>query len=263
VLVAVAQLGLAPALVVASTAASRWCGLRVGGLVSAFPAVVGPVLLLEAEEHGNAFAAQSATGTLLGLVALSGFALVYARTAQRAGWRASLAAGWATVAAITLLLAPVRAGAVTSFAAAGVALVVALRGLPEVGTPLAPPAVPRWDLPVRAVVTLALVIGLAAAAGRVGASVGGLLAALPALASILVVFTHRQEGPAALVALLRGMLAGMAGFAVFCLVVALILERAGIAATFVVAALATLVVQGAIAGLTGAGAGVERRWYAR
>ena len=47
------------------------------------------------------------------------------------------------------------------------------------------------------------------------------------LASILAAFTHRQEGAAALVALLRGMLAGMAGFVVFCVTVAGLVERVG------------------------------------
>jgi hypothetical protein len=58
------------------------------------------------------------------------------------------------------------------------------------------------------------------------------------LASILAGFTHRQDGPGALVVLLRGMLAGMAGFVVFCVVVAGLVERAGTGPAFAAAALA-------------------------
>ncbi len=67
----VLQLLVAPALVAAATLAARRWSPRVGGVVSAFPAIVGPVLLIGADAHGTAFAARAATGTLLGLVALA------------------------------------------------------------------------------------------------------------------------------------------------------------------------------------------------
>src|SRR3954467_3031760 len=105
------QVLLAPALVAAATLAGRAWGERVGGVVSAFPVIVGPVLLIEAQRQGTAFAADAAAGTLLGLAALSGFAVAYARTAQRAGWRASLAAGWAVAAGIGAVVAVSEAGA--------------------------------------------------------------------------------------------------------------------------------------------------------
>ncbi|HEX6620114.1 MAG TPA: hypothetical protein VF024_10675, partial [Solirubrobacteraceae bacterium] len=78
-------------------------------------------------------------------------------------------------------------------------------------------------------------------------SVGGVLAALPALASILAVFTHERQGPAAVAFLLRGMLSGMAGFVVFCALVAVLVDRAGVGATFTLAALAAVSVQAATA----------------
>jgi len=67
------------------------------------------------------------------------------------------------------------------------------------------------------------------------------------LASILAAFTHRQEGAAALVALLRGMLAGMAGFVVFCVTVAGLVERVGTGPAFGAAALAAIAVHAAAA----------------
>src|SRR6185295_4672754 len=88
--VPILQLVVGPMLVGVATLVARRFGPHAGGLVSAFPAIVGPVLLVVALEHGAAFAADAAAGTLLGLVALSGFVLVYARTATRARWPASL-----------------------------------------------------------------------------------------------------------------------------------------------------------------------------
>ena len=108
-LVVVVQLVVAPGLVGAATLAARRGGPRLGGLLSAFPAIVGPVLFIDAHDHGTAFAAQAANGTLLGLVALSGFAIAYGRTALRAGWRTSLAIGWAAAAAIAAVLGAIDA----------------------------------------------------------------------------------------------------------------------------------------------------------
>src|SRR3954470_15441069 len=97
------KLVVAPALVGAATLAGRRWGERVGGVVSAFPAIVGPVLLVAALQHGTAFGGRAASGTLLGLVALSGFAVAYGRFARHTGWRVSLAAGWGAGAALGVL----------------------------------------------------------------------------------------------------------------------------------------------------------------
>jgi hypothetical protein len=250
VLVALLELVVAPALVGAATLAARRWGEGIGGLVSAFPAIVGPVLLIAAHEHGSAFAARTASGTLLGLVALAGFALAYGRTALRAGWRTSLAAGWATAAAIAVLLGTVKAAPLAGLVAATLSLLVARRALASRAATLAtmtPARAPRWDLALRMVLTAALVVSLTAAASRLGPVIGGMLAALPVLASILAVFTHQQHGAQALVLLLRGMLSGMAGFVIFCALVAVLVDRAGVGATFTVAALAAVGVQAATA----------------
>jgi hypothetical protein len=249
VLVALLELVVAPALVGASTLAARRWGEDIGGLVSAFPAIVGPVLLIAAHQHGSAFAARTASGTLLGLVALSGFALAYGRTALHAGWRVSLAAGWLTAAVIAVLLGRVEAGPLAGLVAATLSLLVARRALPRGAAVLAamPARPPRWDLAVRMALTAVLVVSLTAAASRLGPVVGGVLAALPALASILAVFTHEQHGAQALVLLLRGMLSGMAGFVVFCALVAVLVGRTGVGPSFTVAALAAVCVQAATA----------------
>jgi hypothetical protein len=265
----VLELLVAPALVGAATLAARRWGPEIGGLVSAFPAIVGPVLLIAALEHGATFAARAANATLLGLVALAAFAVAYGWTAARAGWRGSLAAGWAVAGLAGLLVGTVAAGPPAGLAAAAVSLGAAHRLLrhaarrahplgsspgdrdPSPGDPGEPragaPLVPRWDLQLRMALTALLVVTLTAAASRFGPVAGGVLAALPVLASILAVFTHARDGTAAVVDLLRGMLGGMAGFVAFCALVAVLVEPLGIAASFAVATVAALAIQGATA----------------
>jgi hypothetical protein len=88
-----------------------------------------------------------------------------------------------------------------------------------------------------------LVALLASAAGALGAVAGGMLAALPVLACVLAVFTHRERGGAHAIALLRGMLAGMTSFVLFCQVIALTIVPYGIAPAFAAATGVALVVQ--------------------
>jgi hypothetical protein len=244
----VIEVVLAPALVAVATLAARRWGERIGGLVSAFPAIVGPVLLVTALEHGAAFAARAASGTLLGLVALSAFAVAYARAARVVAWPASLAVGWVAAGAAGLAVSTIAAGAGVGLVAAAGSLALAHRLLRGAAGPPRPARAqrrlaPRWDLGLRMALTATLVVCLTWAAGRFGPVAGGILAALPVLASILAAFTHGQLGAGAVTALLRGMLAGMAGFVSFCLLVAVLAEPAGIAVAFAAAAVVALAVQ--------------------
>jgi hypothetical protein len=235
--------GLGASLVAVSTiAAARW-GHVIGGVLSAFPLIVGPVLLVAAERHGTAFAAQTAAATLLGLIALSGFALAYARSARRLRWRSSVALAWLAAAALGTLAGQVEAGLVGGLVAATGSLGVALWALPAGRGRRVTVVAPRWELPLRMALTAAMIVGISAAAGRFGPAVAGALAALPTVASVLVVSTHSQHGAEAVLDLLRGMLGGMAEFVLFCALIGLLVEPAGVAAAFVLATAAAVLVQ--------------------
>ncbi len=238
----------APALAgVATLTARRW-GPGVGGVISAFPAIVGPVLLIAALTRGPAFAARTADGTLLGLVALSAFVVAYGRGTRRWRWPGSLAAGWVG-AALAALVAGLIAGGdrpPAGLLAAVASLALAYLALPSASTgPAAPaPAVPlAHDVLTRMLLTAALVIALAAAGAALGPLVGGMLTALPVLASLLAVFTHRQAGGPAATSLLRGSVAGMAGFVAFVEVIAILIVPAGAGIAFAAATTAAILVQ--------------------
>jgi hypothetical protein len=236
---------MAPALACVSTLAARRWGERAGGVVSAFPAIAGPVLLIVALEHGRTFAGRAANGTLLGLVSLAAFALAYGRVAGRRGWRAGAIAGW-VCAGLAGLAVGVGAGGLGSPAGLVVAiasLVLAWRALPAAGVAATPPQSRRANVPLRMASAALLVAVLAAAAGAAGPLIGGMLTALPVLACVLAVFTHREAGPPAAVGLLRGMLAGMSSFVVFCQLIAMLIGRDGVAVAFAAATLGALVVQ--------------------
>src|ERR1700758_967044 len=97
------KLLLAPSFVVGASLTARRFGPRVGGLVAGLPVVAGPILLAYALGHGPGFAGGAAAGTLLGLVSLIAFSVVYGRLAGRLGWAPCMLAGWLAFAASSAL----------------------------------------------------------------------------------------------------------------------------------------------------------------
>lgn len=236
---------LAPSFVVGASLAARRFGPRVGGLLGALPVVAGPILLVYTLEHGRSFAANAAAGTLLGLVSLTAFVVVYGRLCSHASWVACLLAGWVAFGLGTLLFSGVHLVAEAALTCAFAGFAIGLRLLPAVRNDVPPrPVLPAWDLPLRASCALALVCALTAAAGWLGPQLSGLLAPFPIIASVLATFTQAQCGSEEALRMLRGLLAGFFAFALFCATLALSLRSLGIAPSFMLATGVALSSQG-------------------
>jgi F0F1-type ATP synthase assembly protein I len=138
-----------------------------------------------------------------------------------------------------------RTGSPVGLVISSAALAMAWRALPAIELAPASPRESRRpsEIPLRMASVALLVAVLSAAAGALGAVAGGMLAALPVLACVLAVFTHRAHGGPQAIALLRGMLAGMASFVLFCQVIALAVVPYGIAPAFAAATGVALAVQ--------------------
>jgi hypothetical protein len=238
------KLLLAPLCVVAVSLAGRRWGTAVAGVLGGLPVVAGPILLVLTLVHGPSFGGEAAAGTLLGLLALTTFVVVYGRVSPTLGPVASVFCGWAGFLVAVAILDRVHPSLWWAFTIVlagfnfGLQLLHAPPGEPEeIGE------LPWWDLPARALASLALVLALTAASGALGPDLSGLLAPFPIITSVLAVFTHLHGGPDQVKILLRNFLIGFYGFAVFCLVLAVALPslRTGIA--FGLATLAALVVQ--------------------
>ncbi|BCJ75708.1 hypothetical protein CS0771_52520 [Catellatospora sp. IY07-71] len=237
---------LAPGLVVASSLAGRRWGAQVTGTLVALPIVAGPILLITCLQHGTAFGARAAASALLGLVTLALFAVVFARCSRTTGWAGSLAAAWAACLAADVALARLHLAPALGLAVVLIAIAAALRVLP----PAAPeagrsgaPGWPWWDLPGRAMATAALVVLVTTLSGALGPGLTGVLAPFPIATSVVAAFVLAQHGSGQAVQTLRGVLHGLAGFAVFCFLVAVLAEPGGTALAFGVALAATLGVQ--------------------
>lgn len=249
------KLLLAPSFVVGASLATRRYGPRFGGLLAGLPVVAGPILLAYALAHGRSFAASAAAGTLLGLVSLIGFAVVYARLAGRTPWPVSLLAGWACFVAGTAIFSALTLGPGVALALAAVALGLGLAWLPRGQAPSGARARahPAWDLPLRAGCAMALVLTLTAISGWLGPQLSGLLTPFPIIATVLSTFTHAQRGAQEAVHLLRSMVTGFGAFALFCFTLAVSLRSLPTAAAFALASAVAIAVQlpGLLAAATG------------
>jgi hypothetical protein len=247
------KLALAPSLVVASSLAGRRWGHEISGLLVAMPLVAGPILLITELEHGAHFASRAAAASLLGLVALATFVVVFARVAHGHGWLASVLSGWLAFLAVALAFAETSIPAGAALVIAFAAFALAPRLLPAdprvADEPIAP--LPDWDLPARAIATALLVLGLTGAAAGLGPTLTGVLTPFPVSNTVLAAFLLVLEGPVQLDAFFRGFLRGAYGFGAFCFLVAVLVVPLGVAAAFTIAlcgAVAAQLVSRAVAG---------------
>jgi hypothetical protein len=101
----------------------------------------------------------------------------------------------------------------------------------------------KSDLPWRMLAATVLVLSVTFAAQHIGARLSGFFAMFPVMSTVLVGFSHARLGQQFAIALLRGMVLGYFAFAVFCLVVSLLLQQTSIPLAFSVALLCALTVQ--------------------
>jgi hypothetical protein len=230
------KLLLAPALVVLTSLTARRWGPRLGGILVTIPIVAGPILLIIALENGGTFAAQAATFATAANVALAVFALALIVAVDRVPWWAATLIAWAGVLLTDFGLAQIPVPAWVALVAA----ILALHGVQYVlrrqtTDPLVATRLPRWDLPARAVATAALVLTVTQAAEWVGPEVSGVLAPFPIALSVVCAFAAAQTGRVGVIGLLRGIVPGLDGFALFCFVLAVTLDRLPIWVSFTVA----------------------------
>jgi hypothetical protein len=238
----VLKLFLVPFLIYMITLAGRRWGPAVAGWMSAFPVVAGPILLTIAFEHGGAFAATAAEGTLLAVGAILVFCIAYAWASGVFGVAGSLAASLLAYSITVALLQQVQLAPLACFVLIWTALAIAPRLFPRVGAPSAA-ALPSNDIVWRMAGAAALVLAVTFGAARLGPRLSGVFAVFPVMGTVLVGFTHAQSGRPHAVALLRGMTLGYFAFAIFCLVVTLLLRHAPVGLAFTAAFGAALAVQ--------------------
>ncbi|MBI2306296.1 MAG: hypothetical protein HYU78_03245 [Rhodocyclales bacterium] len=225
-----------------SLAGRRW-GAAVAGRLVGLPLVTGPILFFLSVEQGERFAAAAAGAALSAVFAAMAFGIVYARSAQRRGWPATLLLALPAWLAAALPLTWLPASPLLALLVALPALALAPRLFPAVqaapGRRQAGPA----DLLGRMLAGAVLTLVVTAAAETLGQTWSGLLAMFPILATVITVATHRAHGAVDVAVLLRATAGGYYAIVAFCFVLAIALPALGNAGAFALAVAACLAAQ--------------------
>src|SRR5262249_21296584 len=154
-----------------------------------------PVALILALEHGAAFAAAAAAGTMAGTISQAAFSLAYAGLAAR-GPALAAAAGATAFVLATAALHGLAFPPLLLFVVVTGSLVATpqLRPGHAPARPVTPAPSPRWDLPARMIVATGFVLLLTGLAPVLGPRLTGLLSPFPIYAAVLTIFAQRGGG---------------------------------------------------------------------
>jgi hypothetical protein len=219
------RLALAPGFVAAITLIGRRAGPGVAGFLAGLPVVAAPILGLIVAEHGNHFGAIGALGSAIGTVPTMLFALAFARLAPRLTPLPCLGAAYGVYLVATGLALCVPVTWPFAIALPWLAWLALLRLFPHYDAPPSAAAALPWDLPLRVVAALALVLLVTAIARALGPEVAGIVTPFPIITATLALFSHRQGGPVTAAILLRALVRGLLSFVFFFWIVALLLPR--------------------------------------
>lgn len=181
----------------------------IAALVLALPVSTGPAYVLLALDHDAAFIAQAALSSLAGNVAIVPAALAYSFLARRgaglvaayagmiAAWLAAVLAvrafDWTIASALVLNLAVFAAAALLTWSW-------------RHGERPAPVRRQWYDVPLRALIVVSVVVGVILVSERVGPAATGIAALFPASFSSFILLMHRRlGGPAVAAAFINGM----------------------------------------------------------
>ena len=240
----VLKLILAPMIIGSASLAGRKWGHAISGWIVGMPLTSGPVIFFVALSHDVTFAANAALGVISGGISLVAYTLTYAWLATRFRWYVALAGSFLVFAVSTTLLQKVTFPIIPIFLAVCAAIALGLwlmpKAVPEPGDSEMGP----WDIPSRILIGTSFILLITGGASFFGSRLTGLLTTVPLYVTILTVFAHRHQGPAAAAHVLRGLLYGLYAFAGFFITLSLLIEKAGIAVSFLSAIAVALAIQG-------------------
>jgi hypothetical protein len=241
----VLKLILAPIIIGSASLAGRKWGPAVSGWIVGMPLTSGPVIFFVALSHESAFAANAALGVLSGGLSLVAYALTYSWLAVKFRWQIAIAGSLLVFAISTVLLQNFTFPLLPIFAMVCAVLFIGLRLMPKDVVEKESEDKPgAWDIPIRIFIGTSFILLLTGIAPFIGPRLTGLLTTIPLYVTILTIFAHRHQGPAAAAHVLRGLLYGMFAFTGFFISLSLLIERVSLAAAFGAAILAALTIQG-------------------
>ncbi|MBI3430290.1 MAG: hypothetical protein HY050_09620 [Actinobacteria bacterium] len=200
------KLFLIPAFVLLISYIQKRWGHGIGGKLLGFPIITGPFLLIIYLQEGRTYAAAAAHGVLMGQIVLMTFLWSYSKTALLMAWAPALA----TATLLNLLLGFFLSSFAISLPLTLILLTLtwagAMKFWPKYSSPPMESERPRWELPVRMLASVGLILILTGLADALGARISGALSTYPVIISVLGSSNHRRSGSDALLATTHGLL---------------------------------------------------------
>lgn len=212
----------------ASLAGKRW-GPAVSGLLGGLPLVAAPVVLVLWLESGAEMALRAALTAPIGVWATMTYLLVFGFVSRWLAWWGALGIGWLAYLGTASFLHYTQLDQQHWLGLLVIPTLyfAALHVLPHPARPAQPVRLPPQELLARIAAAVALVTLLTTVAGAIGPDFTGVLAGAPVAATVIPAFTLAMAGRDALLRALRGFLTGLMGFAVFFLVLAVLMPSHG------------------------------------
>ena len=238
------KLILSPLIIGSASLAGRRWGPAVSGWIVGMPLTSGPVIFFVALSRDSAFAANAALGVISGGLSLVSYALTYAWLATKFRWPITITGSLLVFATSTILLQNFTFPLLPIFLVVCAAILLGLRLMPNDRVEESNAQPGPWDIPARILIGTSFILLLTGSAPLLGSRLTGLLTTIPLYITILTIFAHRHQGPAAAAHLLRGLLYGMFAFAGFFITLSLLIEQTNTATAFISATVIALVIQG-------------------
>ncbi len=200
------KVAMAPVIVLSVSYLQRRFGDRFGGWLIGLPITTGPFIFIIALQEGLSFAGHTTHGVLLGQIALVVFCWVYAFAALRSSWYIAVTIGTLSCLVTGFLVTQVIVSTWISTPFLILIWFTAIKRWPTARTLEQKISPPPWEIPVRILVTLTLLISLSAAAPHLGPKISGALSTYPVIASVLGAFNHKRFGADVTVGTLRGLM---------------------------------------------------------
>jgi hypothetical protein len=238
------KLVLAPVIIGSASLAGRKWGPAVSGWIVGLPLTSGPVIFFLALSHDAGFAANAALGVISGGISLVTYALTYAWLAKYFRWYVALLGSLAVFAISTTLLQNVTFPLIPIFLIVCTLIALGLVLMPKGDAEGGETRFGKWDIPSRILIGTSFILFITGSASFLGPRLTGLLTTVPLYVTILAIFAHRHQGPAAAAHVLRGLLYGLFAFAGFFITLSLLIEKIGLGMTYISAIAVALLIQG-------------------
>jgi hypothetical protein len=213
--VIIAKLVVVPALILAASYAARKWGSFVGGALTGLPIVAGPLSFFIAYEQGDSFAILSANSTLLSVWSVAVFCFAYSWSAIRYRWYSALILGWLAYFMASIVVSFVSLNSNIALMVVLVTIAGLIKMTPNSVHEIKRASIPKLELLCRMLFGIFLVIIVSKLAYVIGPKYSGILTVFPTATTVMVVFTHKYSGGATAAVLLKGIMMGLVGLALF------------------------------------------------